>query len=185
MLRGFADVGSTTFSASRSFKAVLGRDRGAVFGGGVEVVLPQRVFLALRASRFRGTGERLFLFGGEQFRLGIPTTVTVTPVELAGGYRFDYGRRIVPYAGAGVGWHRYTETSRFADAAENVSERFQGYQILGGAEVRVARWVGAAFEAQWAKVPDALGTEATSAAREFEESDLGGATVRVKVVIGR
>jgi len=185
MLRGFADIGRTTFSAERSFQAVLGSERGAVFGGGVEAVLPQRIFVHLRASRFRATGERVFLFDGERFRLGIPTTVTVTPLELAGGYRFDYRWRIVPYAAAGVGWHRYTETSRFAETVENVSERFQGYEILAGGEVRVTRWVSAAVEAQWTTVPDALGTAPDSVSREFQESDLGGATVRVKVVIGR
>ena len=185
MLRGFADVGSTTFTAERSFTAILGSARGPVFGGGAEVVLPQRVFVSLRASRFRDTGERVFLFGDEQFRLGIPTTITVTPVELAGGYRFDFGWRVVPYAGAGVGWHRFEETSRFADGAENVGQRFQGYQILGGAEVRVLRWIGAAFEAQWATVPDALGGDPDSVSKAFEETNLGGATVRVKVIVGR
>ena len=35
MLRGFGDVGLTTFSAEKSFAAVLGSDSGRVFGGGV------------------------------------------------------------------------------------------------------------------------------------------------------
>jgi len=185
MLRGFADVGSTTFTATESFTTVLGGDRGAVFGGGVEAVLPQRVFVNVRASRFRRTGERVFLFGDQRFGLGIPTEVTVTPVELTGGYRFDYGWRLVPYAGGGVGWHGYSETSRFADGSENVSDRFVGYQVLGGAEIRIARWIGTAVEAQWATVPDALGADPNSVSREFEESNLGGATVRLKLVIGR
>jgi opacity protein-like surface antigen len=185
MLRGFADVGSTTFAAKESFTAVLGSDRGAVFGGGVEAVLPQRVFVNFRASRFRRTGQRVFLFGRERFDLGIPTTVTVTPVELTGGYRFEYGRRFVPYAGGGIGWHGYREESRFADGEENASERFLGYQIVAGAEIRVARWIGTAVEAQWSTVPDALGVDPNSVSREFQESNLGGATLRVKIVIGR
>lgn len=184
-LRGFADVGSTTFRAKESFTAVLGSPRGAVFGGGVEVVFPQRVFASLRAARFRQSGERVFLLGRERFGLGIPTTVTVTPVELTGGYRFDYGWRLVPYAAAGVGWHRYEETSTFADGADNVRDRLVGYQIVGGAEIRVTRWIGTAVEAQWATVPDAIGGDPNSVAREFEESDLGGVTVRIKLVIGR
>lgn len=185
MVRGFADVGTTTFTAEESFKAVLGRDRGLVFGGGVEAVLPQRIFASLRASRFRETGERLFIFQGQQFRLGIPTTVTVTPLELTGGYRADFGWRIVPYGGAGVGWHRYEETSRFADPSENVKEWFTGYHVLGGAEFRVARWVGAAVEAQWASVPDALGADPNGVSQQFNESNLGGVTFRAKVVVGR
>jgi hypothetical protein len=183
--RGFADVGSTTFTAEESFAAVLGSARGAVFGGGVEAVFPQRVVVTVRASRFRRSGERVFLVGRERFGLGIPTTVTITPVELGGGYRFDYGWRAVPYAGAGLGWHGYEETSEFADGPENVRDRFVGYHLVGGAEVRMMRWIGAAVEAQWATVPHALGGDPNSAAREFQESNLGGATVRVKLVIGR
>jgi opacity protein-like surface antigen len=184
-LRGFADAGSTTFTAKESFTAVLGSERGVVFGGGVEAVLPQRVFVALRASRFREQGERVFLFDGEQFDLGIPTTVTVTPVELSGGYRFDVGARLVPYAGGGIGWHRYQETSEFAEASENVEETFRGYHVFGGAEVRLARWMGVGAEAQWATVPDALGQDPNGVSATFDESDLGGVTLRVKLVIGR
>jgi opacity protein-like surface antigen len=184
MIRGFGDVGSTTFTAGKSFKAVLGSESGRVFGGGVEAVLPQRVFVNLRASRFREVGQRVFLFNGEQFGLGIPTTVTVTPVELTGGYRFDFGRRLIPYGGAGLGWHEYEETSQFADASENVNERFTGYHVVGGAEFRLARWIGAAAEVQWATVPDALGDDPNSVSHEFDESDLGGVTFRLKVVLG-
>jgi opacity protein-like surface antigen len=184
-LRGFADVGSTTFTATESFTAVLGDDRGAVAGGGVEAVVARRVFVNLRASRFREEGERVFLFGGEQFNLGIPTTVTVRPVELTGGYRFDFGGRVVPYAGAGLGWHRYEETSEFAEADENVDDTYRGYHVLGGAEVRLANWLGAAAEAQWATVPDALGLDPNGVSAAFDESDLGGVTFRVKIVIGR
>jgi len=185
MLRGFGDIGSTTFTAKKSFDAVLGSDSGLVFGGGVEAVLPQRVFVNLRASRFREVGQRVFLFNGEQFDLGIPTTITVTPVELTGGYRFDVGWRVVPYGGAGLGWHRYEEISRFANADENIDERFTGYHIVGGAEFRLARWIAAAAEAQWATVHDALGGDSNSVSHEFNESDLGGVTFRLKVVIGR
>jgi opacity protein-like surface antigen len=185
MLRGFADVGSTAFAAAQSFKAVLGSARGPILGGGVEAVLPQRIFVNLRASRFRGTGQRVFLFGGEQFGLGIPTTITMTPLELAGGYRVDYGWRVVPYGGAGIGWYRYDETSQFAEGSENVTERFQGFHVLGGAEIRLVRWIGAAIEVQWATVPDALGSDPNSVSREFRESNLGGTTIRVKVVVGR
>lgn len=185
MLRGFGDVGATTFTAKKSFEAVLGSERGLVFGGGVEAVLPQRVFVNVRASRFREVGQRVFLFNGEQFDLGIPATITVTPVELTGGYRFDVDRRFVAYGGAGVGWHRYQETSQFAQADENLDERFAGYHVMGGAEFRLVRWIGAAAEAQWATVPDALGEDSNSVSHEFDESDLGGVTLRVKVVIGR
>ena len=184
MLRGFADIGSTTFTAERSFEAILGDAGGTVWGGGVEVVLPFQIFVDLRASQYKQTGERVFLHQGQQFNLGIPTTVTITPLTLVGGYRADFGWRVVPYGGGGIGWHRYRETSQFAEASENVDERFQGYHLLGGAEFRLARWIGTAFEAEWSTVPDALGSAANSVSKEFDETDLGGVTFRVKIVIG-
>jgi opacity protein-like surface antigen len=184
-LRGFGDVGWTTFAAEQSFAAVLGSDTGRVFGGGVDVVFARHVFATVRASRFRGVGQRVFLFDGTQFDLGIPTTIIITPLELTAGYRFDRGWRLVPYGGAGVSRSRYEETSAFAEADENIDARFLGYHVMGGAEVRLTHWLGAAVEAQWATVPDALGDDPNSVSSEFEESNLGGLTFRLKVVVGR
>jgi hypothetical protein len=183
-LRGFADIGARTFMASDSFKSILGSARGFVFGAGIEADLPWRTFVSLRASRFSKTGERLFLFNYEEFSLGIPTTITVTPIELTGGYRHDEGRRIVPYAGLGIGWHGYRETSDFSGWQDNVKQRFVGFHLLGGAQLRLTRWIGAAGELQWATVPDALGEDPNGVSREFREDNLGGTTFRLKLVIG-
>jgi hypothetical protein len=194
-IRGVAEAGVRTFTASESFKAILGSATGPTFGGGVEAVLPQHVFVALRADRFRKTGERVFLVEGQQFKLGIPVTVTVTPIELSAGYRFG-GRqrparrgvpvtRLIPYVGGGVGWHRYEETSKFATVDENVKEQKIGYQVLGGAEYRINPWLGIGGEAEWAMVPDALGQDPNSVSAAFKETDLGGGSFRVKIVIGR
>lgn len=185
VFRGFGDVGASTFTAEQSFKAILGSRSGMVFGGGVEAVLPQRIFVAIRASHFRKTGERVSIVNGAQFGLGIPTTITLTPVEMTGGFRFDVASRLVPYAGAGVGWHRFRESSEFAEDNENVDKRFTGFHVIGGAEFRLLRWIGAAGEVQWATVPDAIGDDPNSVSHEFNESDLGGVTLRVKVVVGR
>ena len=183
MLRGFADAGATTFTAEQSFNAILGSKSGPVFGGGVEAV-ERNIFLNVRASRFRKTGQRVFLFEGEQFDLGIPTTITVRPLELTGGYRFPFWTRFVPYAGAGVGRYWFKETSQFAAAEENVDEQSTGYPVLGGAEVRLARWIGLAGELQWATVPDAIGDDPNSVSHDFNESNLGGTTFRVKIIVG-
>jgi opacity protein-like surface antigen len=185
-IRGFADVGSTTFAATESFETILGTATGVVFGGGIEVMLPKNIFASVRASRFRKTGERVFVTeGGERFGLGIPATITVTPIEFTGGYRFDRGWRVVPYAGGGFGRHRLRETSEFATDEENVEESFNGYHVLGGAEFRVAQWIGAAGELQWATVPDALGQDPNGVSNHFDETNLGGLTFRAKFVIGR
>ena len=184
-VRGFADFGSTSFSADRSFDAVLGSASGPVFGGGVEALLPGHVFVNLRASRFRRAGQRVFAFNDQLSSLGIPVTVTIVPIELTGGYRFIRGGPLVPYGGAGVGWYRYQERSEFADANENVRDQFTGFHLLGGTELHLGTWVGAAFEAEWATVPDALGGNPNSVARQFQESNLGGVTIRGKVIVGR
>jgi opacity protein-like surface antigen len=185
-IRGFADVGGEAFTASDSFKAILGTASGIVFGGGGDVLLPKGLFVELRASRFQKNGERVFVSGGETFGLGIDTKISVTPIELTGGYRFGRAdARIVPYGGGGVGWHHYKETSEFATDAENVDATHTGYHILGGAEVRIMRWLSAAGEAQWTTVRDALGQDPNAVSTAFDETDLGGTTFRVKIIIGR
>ena len=184
--RGFADVGFTAFTAKDSFEATLGSAVGASFGGGAEVVLPQKIFFGIRASRFQADGERVFVNDGEVFPLGIPTTVKVTPVLVTGGYRFGSPRTtLVPYVGGGVGWHKYEETSDFSVEGEDVNEVFTGYHVGGGAEYRVSRLIGVAGEVEWSTVPDALGQNPLSASAAFGETNLGGATLRIKVVIGR
>ena len=182
--RGFVDGGSTTFTATQSFKAVLGKESGLLFGGGVEAI-EKNVFLNVRASRFKKTGERVFIFEGETFHLGIPETITITPIELNGGYRFNFGSWLIPYAGLGIGWYKFSDVSKFNDDSENVNETFKGFQVAGGAEFRLASWLGAAAEAQWSRVPNALGQNDNSVARAFDETDLGGTTFRVKFVIGQ
>ena len=185
-LRGFVDIGALSFNASDSFEAVLGSRSGTLFGGGGEVVLPQRIFAGVRISRFRKDGERVFVFDDEVFPMGIDTTVQVTPIEVTGGYRFSpVSRRIVPYFGGGLGWHRYQETSDFAEDDENVDETHVGYHLLGGAEARVARWVAVGGEVQWSTVPGALGQDPNGVSAAFDETNLGGVAFRVKFVIGR
>ena len=185
-LRGLAELAGFTFTASESFEAVLGTRSGTLFGGGVEVILPQRIFASLRASRFQKDGQRVFVFEGETFDLGIDTTVRITPVEVTGGYRFaGAASRIAPYVGAGLGWHRYEETSESAEDDENVNETHQGYHLLGGVEARIARWFGLAGEIQWTTVPDALAQEPNAVSTAFGETNLGGVGFRVKFVVGR
>ena len=185
-VRGALDAGGQWFTAADSFNAVLGTDRSPLIGISGEVVLPQRVFGSVRWSRFEEDGRRVFVFEGEPLDLGIDTTVRLTPVEITGGYRFaNLIRRVIPYVGAGLGWHRYEETSEFAEGNDNVDETHRGYHLLGGAEFRLSRWFGVAGEVQWTTVPDALGQDPNSASAEFGEDDLGGAAVRVKFVVGR
>jgi hypothetical protein len=197
-VRGFGTIGATAFAARESFEAVLGSRSGAVSGGGGQVLLPWGIFAQLAMSRFRSDGERVFVGPGDEvFRLGIPATVTITPVEFTVGWR--YGARdtivrpplrigarrprVIPYGGGGYSSYGYRETSRFATASEDVSERFGGYHLTGGVEYLAHRWVAVGAELSWASIPDALGQGGVSAA--FGEDNLGGTSVRLKIAVGR
>ena len=98
------------------------------------------------ASRAEMTGERAFHSGDQNFRLGIPLTATITPVEVTGGYRFPYGSTPAAIVAAGVVSYGYTETSDFADPSENVDTRQSGFVLNGGFEFRLHRWVGASAD---------------------------------------
>ena len=136
------------------------------------------------ASQFKKTGERVFIAGGELFPLGIPTTVTLRPIELTAAYRLPGLWRFRPYAGGGFGRQRYKETSAFADAAENVTRTDTSYHAVAGAEVRIWRWIRAGAEVRYRAVRDAIGEGGVS--KEYGETDLGGTSVLVRViVIGR
>jgi hypothetical protein len=231
---GYGHAGSLSFSASRSFDAILDTSSGPVFGGGGQVAFQRgflrNVFFGVDVTRFRDTGERVFVNNGEVFKLGIPTTITVIPIEFTAGYRFVFGPRtrrvppakppprkleigqtkpgtrepqpgkppakpvgkappdgsggfrLVPYAGGGIGSVQYKEESSFAAAGENVDDRFTSYHVLGGVEIPIWRWIGVAVEGHYRWVPDALGVAGISDA--FNETNLGGATFRVKFGVG-
>ena len=182
--RGFATAGSITFHAQESFDAVLDRHSGTLVGGGAQVLLPWGIYVEIGASQFKQDGERAFVTSsGEVFRLGIPLEITITPLEITGGWRYRGLRRIVPYGGLGYSSYGYRETSDFADPAENVNERFGGFHFVGGAEYQALAWMAIGAELVWASIPDGLGQGGVS--RQFNEDDLGGTTVRLKISIGR
>jgi opacity protein-like surface antigen len=179
-LRGLGELGYGQFAAKQSFDAVLGQQGGVWFGGGAEFRLGP-VFVDGRAERFRRTGERVFVDGGEVFKLGIPDTITVVPISFTGGYRVSLNR-VSPYVGAGIGQYRYKEESSLALPSENFSQRSTSYHVLGGLEWRDASVFAAAVEFQYTTVPDALNAGVSAA---FDEHDLGGFQVRVKILVGR
>ncbi len=181
-LRGYADFGALTFTSTKSFKAVLGKDNGPVFGGGIEIVQKPGWFLQVRASRFKKTGQRVFLFSDQLFSLGIPVDVEVQPLDITGGFRLERWP-VIPYGGIGYTSVRYKETSKYAEASEDLDKRYGGFLVLGGGEVRLWRWLGVAGEVSWSRVTNAIGTDGIS--KEYGETDLGGTTGRVKIVIGR
>jgi len=185
-VRAFGDAGIRWFTASKTFDAVLGSQIGPLFGGGVEVLWGRHLAIEGGVLRYHGDGERVFVSNGDVFRLGIPASVTVLPIMATVSYRFaDPRSQTIPFIGGGINWHRLTETSDFAAVGDDVSSTFTGFHVQGGAEWRLTRHVGIAGVGRWSSVPDALGTEPSSAAKAFGESDLGGFDATVRIVIGR
>jgi opacity protein-like surface antigen len=179
-------LGLMNFTAADSFEVTLGSRYGSIFGGGVRVGVPVGgLFIDIGAAQFRKSGQRVFVFEGQEFSLGIPLEVTITPLEISGGWQFRFRRapEFRPYIAGGLTSYRYQEVSDFATDAENVDDRFSGYHLTGGAEFRVASWMGVGWELNWTSVPDAIGTRGVSAV--FDESDLGGSSFRFKIMIGR
>jgi opacity protein-like surface antigen len=172
-----------SFAAVDTFDAVFGRSYDPFFGGGVQVVFHEQYFVELSASRFKQTGQRAFIDNGRTFGLGIPLTATITPFEVTGGYRFKLSPRMRPYVAVGVGTYRYTETSNFSDATEDVDVRHAGFVLNGGADFRVHSWVSIGADVQYTRVPGIIGTAGVS--QQAGESDLGGVAGRLKLIVGR
>jgi hypothetical protein len=184
-IRPFAMATEQSFAAIDTFDASFGKTYFPFFGGGVQVVIDDRFYAEVGVSRFRQTGQRAFLSGGKPFKLVIPLTATIMPLEVTGGYRFQLRQfpRIRPYAGAGFGSYAYQETSSFSQAGEDVDTRHSGFVVNGGAEFRLHRWVGLAVDAQYSHVPGIFGAAGLS--QQAGESDLGGVAARFKLVVGR
>jgi hypothetical protein len=188
----FIDFGTTSFSATESFEAILDTSSGPIFGGGGQVNLPANLFARVDVTRFKKDGERAFVTpSGEVFKLGIPATIEVMPIEFTGGYRHEltFGRRgrspgfrIIPFAGGGAGVVQYKESSDFAQPGDDVDESFTSYHFLGGVEVPLWKFLGVGVEYHHRWVPDALGTGGVS--EQFNETDLGGGTFRFRVMFG-
>jgi hypothetical protein len=182
-IRPFVLATEQSFAAKETFKGAFDTDRAPFFGGGVQVVLWDRFVAEVGASRFKKTGERAFRSGGTTYRLGIPLTATITPVEVTGGYRFPMWEHARPYVAAGFGSYGYKETSEFADTGENVDVRKSGFVANGGFEFRLHRWVGLSIDAQYSHVKGILGTAGIS--QQAGENDLGGVAARFKLIVGR
>lgn len=183
---GYVMLGLMNFTAADTFDVGLGSPYGSIFGGGARVGLPLGgLFVNVGAWQFRDRGQRVFVFEDQAFPLGIPLDVTITPLEISGGWQFRFRRspQLRPYLAGGFTSYGYKETSEFATDAENVDERFKGYHLTGGVEFPVQEWIGVAWEVNWTTVPDAIGDGGVSA--EFNESNLGGIAFRFNITIGR
>jgi hypothetical protein len=76
----------------------------------------------------------------------------------------------------------YKESSDFSNSGEDTDDRFTSFHVLGGFEVPLWKWIGAAGEFNYRWVGGAFGEAGVS--KEFGEDDLGGASFRVKLTVG-
>ena len=181
-VRGFGQIGRVSFTAEHSFETILGEKYGRTFGGGVQAKSFNGIYLQLGVERFRETGQRVFVLDNEVFPLGIPDTITITPITLLFGYRFRRGA-VVPYLGGGFGAYLLKEKSPSDIEGESIDEHHKSYQVVGGLELQTIPWVALAVEVQYTRVPDALGANGVS--KVFNERDLGGLQAQLKLLIGK
>jgi hypothetical protein len=195
-LRPFGLVTGQAFIAEETFEAAFGRSFYPFWGGGLQIAYRSGLFVDLSASVFKKSGERTVRFDGQTYRLGIPLTATEIPLELAVGYRSPIrsSPSIRPYVGGGIGYYRYTETSDFSEAGDDVEVGHVGVLALGGVEFRLGRWIGLSGDVQYTHVPGILGQggnsgcplpAASACAGTPDESDLGGIAARVRFIVGR
>jgi len=182
-IRPFVFGSVQSFAATDTFNAVCGQSYDPFFGGGVQVVFDDRFVVELAASRFKQTGERAFISNGQSFRLGIPLTAKIVPFEITGGYRFKLSPRVRPYVAAGFGTYKYTETSQFNQAGEDVDVRHAGFVLNGGADFRLHTWISIGADVQYTHVPGIIGTAGVS--QQAGEDDIGGVAARFKLIVGR
>ena len=183
-VRGFGSFAFDKESARETFEAVLGSNSIRSFGGGVQVTnLGGGLFAEASFERSSDTGERVFVFEENVYPLGIPLTVTQTPIDVAGGWRFATRDRVTPYVGGGVTFMRYQETSDLPETDDDLDVRKTGFVAFGGVEFSVARWVHIRGEARYRHINNVLGTDGVSG--ELGETTLGGIGGSLKVVIGR
>jgi Outer membrane protein beta-barrel domain len=180
MLRGFGEAGGVSFLARNSFEAILDSRLGPTYGGGGQVTLPNGIFVQAQVDRFRKTGTRAIVSGTQVFRLvGVPDTVTVTPLQLTVGYRQASGTKLAGYAGGGAGSITLKESSQ----AGTTNSTHAAYHAMVGLEYRLIPGVWAAGEVQVRSAPKALGSPGIGAL--FDEQNLGGTTFVFKVFVGR
>jgi opacity protein-like surface antigen len=182
-IRGFGSFNYMFFAAQDSFEAVFGASSYPMYGGGAEVIFGGRFFVSGSFEHFQRTGQRVFVSDGEVFELGIDDKVTIQPITFTAGYRLRSSDRFVPYLGGGAGIYRFKEESEFADPGEDIDDTFTSYHALAGVEYAASKWLFAGFEVQYTGVPDSLGVSGVSA--EFDEKNLGGLSLRVKLSVGR
>lgn len=181
-LRAYGQFGATFLTARKSAEAVFGKATGQVYGGGAQFIWPSGLFVQAGAERFAKTGSRVLVSGTQVRRLADADTLTMTPMSATVGF-WQMSREahapVAGYAGVGGGLVSLVETS----GASSTSDKRPEVHLLGGLEYRLRPGIWIGGEARWRSVPKAAG--AGGLGEYYDERDLGGSTVLLKVAIGR
>ncbi len=172
--------------ARKSAQAVFGGSAGGfTLGGQLRLGIGRSFFVALGGRRFQKEGQRAFAADATSpvFRLGHPLTVRTVPAYGLFGYRFSAGRRLVPYAGLGLGITSYRETSSIAEIPQPTfsASKPSGHVLAGVEWGRGALRLG--MEGMFSTVPSAIGKQGVS--KIYGESNVGGFTVVTRVLYVR
>lgn len=180
--RVFGAVDINAMAASDSFKAVLDTSTVTAFGAGVDVTnLWKNLFARVAFTHASKKGERAVVFNNQVIPIGVPLTMTMNPVEVGAGWRFaskSPTARFTPYVGAGALLMKYREESPYGTSGEEVDISKTGGVVFGGVDVAVTKYIFVGGEAQYRTVPDAIGEGGVS--KDFDETDLGGFTMRIR-----
>lgn len=167
-------------SAKKSAQAVFDGSSGGFTGGGsLRYVFGRGFFFAGGARFFEKTGERVFVADASSpvFRLGHPLKLSLTPVYVIGGYRFEResGMPLVPYIGLGGGAYFYKEDSQIGGITEDTLDQTKTawYGVVGLEYGRSKLRFGVEF--MYSVVPDSAGLGGVS--EVYGEDDIGGFTI--------
>ena len=184
-IHAFGIVEMERMAAQNSFDGVLddsSKSRPMLFGAGVDVErIWKGAFVRFSATRTSNKGSRVFVDSSKKVHsLNVPLTITLTPIEVGGGWRFERGK-VKPYVGAALLFQRYEETSTGAAVGENVKATDGGLAFFGGVDVAlgVLRVGGEGF---YRRVP--VESDAPSVLADFNEDNLGGVGFRVLFGVG-
>lgn len=183
-VHAFAAIDFNSFAASKTFDAIFGSSSIPGYGGGADITgLWRNAFVRVAVTRISKTGSRVFVNGTDVFKLnGEPAKLTLTPIEVGGGWRFQMKRsKLTPYLGGAAFVEQYKVVYSTSPDL-NESETFTGGDVFGGVEYAITKVLVVGGEAQFRLLPDALKSDlASSVANVYNEKQGGGFTVRVTI----
>ena len=181
-VHGYVTYGSTSLTATESFKAVADSNRDAAIGfGGAVTGVWKDLFVDVGVPPLSFGGERVFVDAGRVYRLGIPLAIKMRSIDVAAGWRF-VTRKVSPYIGGGLSLVSLEESSPFAIPGDDVSESASGPLLLGGLDFNVARWLRVGGELRYRAVSGGVGQGGVSHA--FNEDQVGGLSLGLRVSVG-